>query len=117
MEDQNLHLFLGPPDTTGVTQLLDQINQALHTHYRDSKRELFTNEMIINREQFMAILADIWSSWTNSDTIQRAAKRVGISKDGLNIDWMQQDKFEKAEKLIENEKPLTPTKCSTTLLK
>ena len=32
-----LELFLGPPDSTGLTQLLNQVNQSLHTHYRKTK--------------------------------------------------------------------------------
>ena len=55
-------MFLAPPDTTGLTQLLDQINQSLHSHYRKLKKKLFTNEMTIDREGFMAILAEIWPS-------------------------------------------------------
>ena len=52
-------MFLGPSDTTSVTRLLDQINQALHHGYRTSKDELFSQSMTINREGFMTILADM----------------------------------------------------------
>ena len=38
---EHIEMFLGPPDTTGLTQLLDQINQSLHTHYRNTKKSLF----------------------------------------------------------------------------
>ena len=39
--ENGIYLFLTPPDTTGVTQLLDQINQTLHSHYRTEKENLF----------------------------------------------------------------------------
>ena len=73
-----LEIFLGPPDTTGLTQLLDQINQALHSHYRKSKKNMFSNEMTIDREGFMSILAHIWKQWATPDKIQKAAKVVGV---------------------------------------
>ena len=41
-------------------------------------------------------------------------KLVGVSKDGLNIDWMQQEKFDKVEMLIDTEQH-TPTKCAGTI--
>ena len=44
-----IFLFLVPPDTTSFTQLLDQINQALHHGYRTLKEELFFQSMTINR--------------------------------------------------------------------
>ena len=92
----SIFLFIGPSDTTGVTQLLDQINQALHHGYRMAKGQLFSASMTINREGFMTILADMWSNWTTPETIVKAGKRVGISHDGLNVEWMQQDKFQRA---------------------
>ncbi len=36
-QDKQICLFLTPPDTTSVTQLLDQINNALHSSYRKEK--------------------------------------------------------------------------------
>ena len=42
-------LYIGPADTTGVTQLLDQINQNLHCEYRKAKPDLFTSAMTINK--------------------------------------------------------------------
>ena len=96
----DLGLFLGPPDKTSVTQLLDQINQSLHAPYRTSKKNIFTNEMTVDKEGFMSIsiLAEIWPTWATSDTIQKAAKLVGVSKGGLNVgglnvDGMNQEKF------------------------
>ena len=70
-------------------------NQSVptHTHYRKSKKNIFSNNMTIDKEEFMSILAEIWPTWPTSESIQKAAKLVGVSKDGLNIDW----KFDKAE--------------------
>ena len=93
---KSLEVFLGKPDTTGLTQLLDQINQCLHSHYQKTKRELFTRGMTIDREGFMSILGEIWPSWTTAEGIQKAAKVVGVSIDGLNVDWMHQEKMKKA---------------------
>ena len=56
--------------------------------------------MTVDKEGFMSILAEIWPTWATSDTIQKAAKLVGVSKDGLNVDWMNQEKFHKAEILL-----------------
>ena len=41
-------LFLTPPDTTGVTQLLNQLNKNIHQEYEKKKAS--------NREAFMVIL-------------------------------------------------------------
>ena len=35
-------LFESPPDITGVTPMLDQVNQALHFQYPEIKADLFT---------------------------------------------------------------------------
>ena len=43
-----IHLFVGPPDTTGVTQLLDQINHSLHHQYREGRDKLFSPCMKID---------------------------------------------------------------------
>ena len=29
----NIHIHIVPPDTTGATQLLDQVNHSLHSEY------------------------------------------------------------------------------------
>ena len=49
----------------------------------------------------MKVLANMWESWVTSEPIRKAAKRVGISAEGLNTIWMQQDKFVHAEKCIQ----------------
>ena len=64
----------------------------------------------------MVILGEVWDSkWTGdgiSETIRRAGKLVGVSEAGLNVDWMNQEKFLKADMLIEKESmiPSTPTR-------
>ena len=103
LRDQDIYLFIGPPDTTGVTQLLDQINQSLHSQYRSHKKDLFAENGTINREGFMQILGKMWRKWAQPDAIVNASKRVGISVDGLDVDWMQGDKFARAELCIEKE--------------
>ena len=79
LKEKQMNLFITPPDTTGVTQLLDQINQSLHTSYREHKNILFFPECTINHEGFMNILDKIWTEWKTADAIVRAAKRVGVS--------------------------------------
>ena len=95
-----LEMFLGLPETTRLTQLLDQINQSLHSHFWKSKKKLFTNEMTTDREGFMAILTDIWPSWTTPEGIQKSTKVIGVSINGFNVNWLNQEKTEKVETLI-----------------
>ena len=106
-----MFLFLGPPFTTSVTQLLDQLNQALHSRYREVKNDIFTPHCTINREGFMTILADVWSTWTTPLSLQKAGKRVGVCSTGLSVEWMQKEKFAQAEAVVEQETspPSTPT--------
>ena len=61
--DQDIYMLTGPPDTTGVTQLLDQINQSLHSQYRSQKKDLFTEDGTTNCEGFMQILGNMWRNW------------------------------------------------------
>ena len=49
----------------------------------------------------MTILGDVWNKWATLDLIIKSGKRVGISINGLNINWMQQDKLRRAEALLE----------------
>ena len=110
LQENSMRLFISPPDTTGVTQMLDQVNQALHSKYREVKSDLFTANSTVNREGFMTILADVWPTWTTRESLIKAGKRVGISNEGLSVEFMQQDKFETAASCIESspEKPSTP---------
>ncbi|XP_065659961.1 uncharacterized protein LOC136083927 [Hydra vulgaris] len=41
LQSKNIRMFLTPPDTTGVTQLLDQLNKNLHHEYRGYERKYF----------------------------------------------------------------------------
>lgn len=68
--EKQIHLFVGPPDTTGVTQLLDQVNHSLHHHYRQCKSKLFLNLMTINRYEFMETLGEVWPSWTSKEALR-----------------------------------------------
>ena len=36
-KENDMRLFLSPLDTTGVTQMLDQVNLALHSRYHEVK--------------------------------------------------------------------------------
>ena len=85
MADKSDRVFIGPPDTTGVTQLLDQINQMLHSLYCCHKKDLFAGNGTINHDGFMRISAEIWTEWAPPDTIIKSA----ISEDVLNVEGMQ----------------------------
>ena len=84
LQQEQIHLFVGPPDTTGATQLLDQINQSLHTEYGSIKSQLFSPFSSINREGFMEILAEIWATWTNPEKFAMLLAVWGF----LNRGWM-----------------------------
>ena len=61
----------------------------------------------------MEALGEIWSPWITADTIQKTAKLVGVSENGLDIDWMNQEKMDKAEMLIVKEsEPVTSSRKS-----
>jgi hypothetical protein len=112
--EKKIRLFISPPDTTGVTQLLDQCNRNIHLEYKVAKACLFTPTMKVNREGFMLSLANMWDKWATPTLIRKAAKRVGISAEGLNINDMQQDKFVQAANLVECERSEnTPTPSSS----
>jgi hypothetical protein len=96
-DDNEMEQFLLPPDTSGSTQLHDQVNQYLHAKYEEKKGELYSEFADINREGFMTILSNIWTEWVTPEQLVKAAKRVGISKEGLDVNWMDQSKFDSAE--------------------
>ena len=81
------------PDTTGVTQTHDQINQRLHSEYEAEKARLYSPLASLNCESFMKILGNIWKKWLTVESLTMAAKRVGIAETGLNVNWMDQSKF------------------------
>ena len=105
--EKKIRLFISPSDTTWVTQLLDQCNRNIHLEYKVAKDDLFTPMMKVNRERegFMLSLAKMWDKWATSKLIRKAAKRVGISAVGLNVNDMQLEKFAQAANLVENERP------------
>ena len=49
----------------------------------------------------MTILGDVWNKWATPDPIVKSGKRVGILINGLNVNWMQQDKFRSAEAFLD----------------
>ena len=55
--EKKIRLFISPPDTTGVIQLLDQCNRNINLEYKVTKADLFTPTMKVNREGFMLSLA------------------------------------------------------------
>ena len=103
--EKKIRLFISPPDTTWVTQLLDQCNRNIHLEYKVAKDDLFTPTMKVNRGGFMLSLAKMWDKWATPKLIRKAAKRVGISAIGLNVNDMQLEKFAQAANLVENERP------------
>ena len=105
-QEKKIRLFISPPDTTWITQY------ALE--YKVAKDDLFTPTMKVNREGFMLSLAKMWDKWATQKFIRKAAKRVGISAVGLNVNDMQLEKFAQAANLVENERPAnTPTASSS----
>ena len=49
LPENKINLFVSPPDTTGVTQLLDQApNSQLHKNYNSTCDKLFTPFQTIN---------------------------------------------------------------------
>ena len=90
-------LFLLPPDTTGITQMHDQINNQLHDEYEKTKSELYSEMSNLNRESFITILGDVENKWATPGLLVKPGKRVGISINRLNVNWMQQEKFRCSE--------------------
>ena len=56
--------------------------------------------MTINRAGFMKILSTLWPEWASKETIINAGKKVGISSEGLSVEWMQGDKFSRIKLFI-----------------
>ena len=94
--DKGIKLFLGPPDSTSVTQALDQISAVLHKSYGNELSNFYMDSYI-NRETFMT-----------EEGIKNAFRKCGISIEGLSADWMQQDKFLAAENIIQSADAATP---------
>ena len=71
--------------------------------------------MTISREGFMLIMADLWKGWATKDMIVAAEKQVGIAMNGLNVEWMQQDKFDQAVACIQMAASPSPSGVNTWL--
>ena len=69
IEKNQMWLFTFPLDTSGVTQMHDQIKNRLHDEYEKSKSELYTQMRNLNRLSFMRILGDVWNKWATPDLI------------------------------------------------
>ena len=50
----------------------------------------------------MITLAGMWGEFSSNESVINAFHRVGVSKDGLSIHWMQKEKFKAAEALLSN---------------
>ena len=111
LQSRKINLFISPPDTTGVTQLLDQLNKNIHQEYEREKASMFTEFNSLNREAFMLILSRIWDRWATKERIINASRRVGITNDSLSVEFMQQEKFKRAEECMERE-TLSPSPAS-----
>ena len=53
----------------------------------------------------MKILSESWPKWAPPKSIIDAAKHVGISAIGLDVDWMDSAKFESARLLLKTQAP------------
>ena len=105
---------MSPADTTGVTQLLDQLNKNIHQEYEKEKACLFTDFNTLNREAFMIILANIWDKWASKESITNAARKVGVTTGQLSVETMQQDKFARAAECIDlNQNEASPSTSIT----
>ena len=99
-EDASTDQFLLPPDTSGITQLHDQVNNKLHKQYEERKDKIYCGCCDINKEGFMTILGEIWEEWVTPHQLIKAGKGVGLSADSLNVNWMDRKIFEAAEAIL-----------------
>ena len=90
---EDVHQFMGLPDTTELTQLLDQVFANLHACYSNEKDQVFDGEKV-NQKGFMQILASIWYVLTTKESLIKAARQVAITSSSININ----DKFYKFDK-------------------
>ena len=104
---EDIHQSMGLPNTTELTQLLDQVFGNLHTCYSNEKDQVFDSEKV-NQEGFMQILASVWDIWTAKESLIKAARRAGITSFGINVIDMQEDKFAREEAMIQ----FAPTESS-----
>lgn len=95
--------FISPSYTTGVTDLLDQLNKNIHQEYEEEKSAMLTEFNSLNRESFMLILTNIWPKWVTKDKLINAAKQLGIRNETVSVEFMQHEKFKKAEEYMGQE--------------
>ena len=85
--------FIIPVRTSSCTQKHDHVNDCLHRKYEEKKDEIYSCYSSLNCEIFLNILEDILEECATLEMLVKVGKRVlGISKTGLNIDWMDQTK-------------------------
>ena len=113
---RQIQLFVTPPDTTGVTQFLDQLNKNIQQEHEKEKASLFTDFNTLNREAFMLILANILEKWVAKETLVNATIKVGVTAPQLSVDMIQKDKFERAADIMDqsDEEPSTSTTILST---
>ena len=112
---KGLDQFILWPDTSGATQKHDQINAQLHSKYEEKKSIMYTEYSDVNRECFMNILSDVITEWATKENLTKAGKRVGITNEGLSVEWMDQSMFERAAAVLHPESPMkTPTELPVT---
>ena len=113
---RQIQLFVTPPDTTGVTHFLDQLNKNIHQEHEKEKASLFTDFNTLNREAFMLILANILEKWVAKETLVNATRKVGVTAPQLSVDMIQKDKFERAADIMDqgDEEPSTSTTILST---
>ena len=111
-QEKELRQLILPPDTSGVTQKHDQLNGMLHKKYEEAKANKFTCYASLNREDFMNLLSEIWNDWAKPEAIQKTGKKVGITSTGLDVEWMDQAKFKRAESILN---PGTPPRTRPSL--
>ena len=75
-----------------------RVNDRLHQSYEKTKSSMFACYHSLNREDFMQILAEIWEEWATTSC-----------PNGLNVEWMDQSKFERAEAILNP--PKTPERA------
>ena len=106
-------LFILHADTSGGTQMHDQCNARLHALYDEKKHDLYNQLANFKRESFMNILAECWEEFATPTVLINAAKRVGISSEGLNEKWMNQAMFQRAAALLTPPTPMESSSASS----
>ena len=96
LQPKKIQFFVSHSDTTGVTQLLDQLNKNMRQEFEQEKAAIFKDFNTLNREAFMLILANIWDKLVSKEILLNSARKVGVTGAQLSVDLMRQDKFDAA---------------------